>query len=374
MRTSGKQQQQVIDESNQNKYFHMMLNMADDDLGVYEYRLLGHYIRICGIHGEGACWESTRTTAKNCKMSVGKVSKTRQELQNKGYVTLITPEKHDKDTLMVKVIDRWLDNMQRYSPNEQEPKGQPERSPHEQECSLSERKRSPHETIKNSLRRTNEELKDSAPVPNAVVAEEIPKASTSPDEPQDIEPTLEDMSEQDPEELIEPEFEDRSPQEPEPVPAIPEKEKPAAKLDKALRDEWYDAVKEVFGESAGLNGKYQKLLRGEFTEKSEKGKLEGEWFEYQLPADSGLTPDLLREWGRQHKRDNPDQVMIKQPIKIQSKLLTFLEAQKKPVEPTYLAPYHKPHVVEDIKISEEQRLEALKIMTENDPYKKASGL
>ena len=170
-----------------------------------------------------------------------------------------------------------------------------------------------------------------APVPDAVVPEESPKPDTVPDEPK----------------------------EPEPKPAILEKEVDPPKLTKAERDAWYDAVHEVFGESAGLNGKYQKLLRGEFTERSETGKLEGEWFEYQLPPDSGLTPDLLHQWGRQYKRDNPDIDILKKTIKVQSALITFLEARKKPSEPTYLAPYHKPHVVDDVVLSEEEQAKAL---------------
>lgn len=157
---------------------------------------------------------------------------------------------------------------------------------------------------------TDSSLKEKDSALDAQGEVEEPKLSTSPDEPKEPEPTLEDVSEQDP---VEPQN-----------PDIAENAKPAPKLDKVTRYAWYDAVHDVFGESGGLNGKYQKLLRGEFTDKKE-----GDWLEYQMPADSGLTPDSLREWGRQHKRDNPDQVMIKQPIKIQSKLLTFLGAQQK---------------------------------------------
>lgn len=90
-----------------NRYFHIMLNMADDDLDVYEYRLLGHYIRV------GKTFESTRTTAKNTKMSVGKVVSTRMSLHVKGYVRLEYGDKND--TVTVHIIDRMAENVARYN-------------------------------------------------------------------------------------------------------------------------------------------------------------------------------------------------------------------------------------------------------------------
>jgi hypothetical protein len=107
----------VEDEGESGKYFHVMLNMADDDLDPYQYRLLGHYKRVCGK--KGACWESTRTTAKITRMSVGKVSKTRLELESLGYIHM---EERANDTLRITMIDRMADNVARYverSPDEQ---------------------------------------------------------------------------------------------------------------------------------------------------------------------------------------------------------------------------------------------------------------
>lgn len=143
-----------IENESGNKYFHIMLNISDDDLDVYEYRLLGHYIRICNVYGTGKCWESTRTTSTKCKMSVGKVSSTRIALEKKGYLKLVQPKDNSKaDTLMVLVVDKWADNIARYSNShdEQTTGKDNERSPHE-------RPRSSHETIKNKLERK----KDSA--------------------------------------------------------------------------------------------------------------------------------------------------------------------------------------------------------------------
>jgi hypothetical protein len=104
--------QKVRDEGRENKYFHQMLNMADDDLDPYQYRLLGHYKRVCGESEDGACWESTRTTAKNCKMSVGKVTSTRRELQALGYVQI--KEAEADETLTITLRDLMEANVARY--------------------------------------------------------------------------------------------------------------------------------------------------------------------------------------------------------------------------------------------------------------------
>ena len=68
------------DEAPPNKYFHFLPNMYDDDLDPFEYRLIGHYKRV------GTSWEGVRKTAEICKMSVGKVTKTRKSLEAKGLI------------------------------------------------------------------------------------------------------------------------------------------------------------------------------------------------------------------------------------------------------------------------------------------------
>lgn len=97
--------QRITNEAPIEKYYHVMLNMADDDLDPYQYRLLGHYIRV------GTCWQSTRTTAKHCKMSVGKVSTVRDELEQLGWIKI---DRSKQDTLMVTVVDRMSENITRY--------------------------------------------------------------------------------------------------------------------------------------------------------------------------------------------------------------------------------------------------------------------
>lgn len=144
-------EQKVTNEGFAGKYYHTMLNMSDDDLDVYEYRLLGHYQRVCGSAGHGSCWESTRTTATKTKISIGKVSAVRKSLQDKGYISITT--EHDKaDTLLIMIIDRWAENIMRYNKE-----NNIERSPHEQGVHHMNIERSPHETKNNHIRKTNEE-------------------------------------------------------------------------------------------------------------------------------------------------------------------------------------------------------------------------
>lgn len=96
-----------------NKYFHQMLNMADDDLNPYEYRLLGHYIRVCG--GSGKCWEAAKTTASICQMSKPKMLKTRKALEDRGYIRVETSGGGRKRTTRITIVDRMMDNIQRYT-------------------------------------------------------------------------------------------------------------------------------------------------------------------------------------------------------------------------------------------------------------------
>jgi len=98
---------QRVKTENEGAYFHIMLNMADDELPPFEYRLLGHYIRV-----GSDCWEGIRTTSKKTQMSVGMVSKTRDELVRKGYISV---EYRDNNaSCIVTVIDRMAENVARY--------------------------------------------------------------------------------------------------------------------------------------------------------------------------------------------------------------------------------------------------------------------
>lgn len=92
------------------KYFHQIPNMADEDLNPYQYRLLGHFIRVCGV--DGVCWQSTETIAAITHMSRGKVSQVRRELETMGYIHY---GQSNAGTIEVRVMDRWRENEARFS-------------------------------------------------------------------------------------------------------------------------------------------------------------------------------------------------------------------------------------------------------------------
>lgn len=104
---------QLIDnDGDSHKYFHQMLNMADDDLDPYEYRLLGHYIRV------GKCKQGLTKIAKTTRMGKAKVILTRAALEEKGYIKNVMPSAEDArkgKTVHTTVIDRWAENIARYS-------------------------------------------------------------------------------------------------------------------------------------------------------------------------------------------------------------------------------------------------------------------
>jgi hypothetical protein len=95
----------------QGKYFHVMLNMADDDLGPFEYRLLGHYIRVCGAESDGICFQSVRNIAQATQMSIPKVIEARKTLQAAGWIRVV--EQSNKSH-RITVVDRMEENIKRY--------------------------------------------------------------------------------------------------------------------------------------------------------------------------------------------------------------------------------------------------------------------
>lgn len=68
--------------------FHVMYNEEDDTLNIYQYRLLGHYRRVCGKGGE--CFETTRTTAERIGISPSTIVRVRRQLADMGKIILTT--------------------------------------------------------------------------------------------------------------------------------------------------------------------------------------------------------------------------------------------------------------------------------------------
>lgn len=107
-------QQNLKDEGPISKYFHVMLNIDDDELDPYPYRLLGHYRRVCG--GSGVCYESITTTAAKTFMSINKARETRDYLAELGIIKLqFDNSSNGKGTVLVTLVDRMAENVKRYS-------------------------------------------------------------------------------------------------------------------------------------------------------------------------------------------------------------------------------------------------------------------
>lgn len=97
-------------EAPEHKYFTMMLNMAEEDLDPFQYRLLAHYVRWSST---GNISEGVRITAKKCKISVEKMQTAREELVKAGYLRIIPPAKKGQPTTVI-VVDRWAENVARF--------------------------------------------------------------------------------------------------------------------------------------------------------------------------------------------------------------------------------------------------------------------
>jgi hypothetical protein len=94
------------------------------DLSVYAFRLYARLKRVAGDSGQ--CWESTRTLADACKMSVGQIGKAKQELSD---AKLITLEHRDrKQTHLISIEDVWRFNFAHFA---NAAGGREECSPHE---------------------------------------------------------------------------------------------------------------------------------------------------------------------------------------------------------------------------------------------------
>lgn len=106
------QQQNVSDDGSLAKYFSMMLHIDDDDLDPFEYKLLGHYRKQCGLSPTRICTESTSTTATGSKMSAAKVRTVRDQLVVLGRIEVTETI---GQTVHIKIKDCLAENLARYS-------------------------------------------------------------------------------------------------------------------------------------------------------------------------------------------------------------------------------------------------------------------
>lgn len=105
----------IQDAGDLRKYRTELPNLIDDmNLSVYAYRLYGHFKRVCGANG-GMCRQGTRTISQHCGMSMGAVSKAKEELHKAGLISIVS---HDRSTRLsdeITMVDVWPENFQVYS-------------------------------------------------------------------------------------------------------------------------------------------------------------------------------------------------------------------------------------------------------------------
>lgn len=103
----------IHDDGDPRKYRTEIPNLVYD-LGLSPHAgwLYGHLKRVCGASG-GKCWKATKTLAKECNMSSGKVSEARAELERHELITVIRPNNPNK-TVHVTVNNIWRRNFDHY--------------------------------------------------------------------------------------------------------------------------------------------------------------------------------------------------------------------------------------------------------------------
>ncbi len=104
-----------ISSEGSSKYFVIVPKMLIRDLEPFEFKLLVHFMDVCGVDG-GTCWQNVRTIAANTKMSVGMVTKARKRLAERGYITVEEPG-NNKESTRITVVDKMPENVARYAQN-----------------------------------------------------------------------------------------------------------------------------------------------------------------------------------------------------------------------------------------------------------------
>ena len=148
--------QRVREEVPDQAYFAIIPHIVDELLGPYEYRLYGHYRRVCGEGSRGRCYEKTATTAEKTGMSVGKIAQARRILEDLGMIRVHQRKVRNLIRTDVTMLDLWPVNMEYFTV--QDVNDGVQRSPHERYRSLYERYRSPHERYRSPHERLKNNL------------------------------------------------------------------------------------------------------------------------------------------------------------------------------------------------------------------------
>ena len=111
---------EIDDQGGDRKYFTIIPNSIDDNklINPYEFRLYVHLKRVAGDNGKS--WQSTKTLAKACHMSVGAVVKARVGLHDLGliHMHLVENTHGGRDYLEITIQDVWPGNFPASSPHE----------------------------------------------------------------------------------------------------------------------------------------------------------------------------------------------------------------------------------------------------------------
>jgi len=106
----------IVDDGDLRKYRIELPNLVDDlDLSPFAFRLYAHFKRVCGASPAGHCWQGTRELAAACRMSTGKISDAKKELEAAGLIEIgvrATPTGPGDD---VKIVDIWRRNFEAFS-------------------------------------------------------------------------------------------------------------------------------------------------------------------------------------------------------------------------------------------------------------------
>lgn len=159
----------IRDDGDLRRYRTEIPNCIDDaDLSVYAFRLYVHLKRVAG--DEGTCWQSTRTLAEACKMSLAKVVDAKRELEAAGLIEIGKHATRSGPGDTITIVDVWSENFSRYG----------KRSPHEQSVRHTNAKRSPREQEEEPSEEVTHEEEECAaqtpPLTLEVQEPETPKA------------------------------------------------------------------------------------------------------------------------------------------------------------------------------------------------------
>jgi hypothetical protein len=146
----------ILVRSEERKYFTLIPNMIDDlHLTVYAFRLYCHIKRVVGEFEDGSCWQSTRTLATHCNMSLASISKAKKELEKAGLIRIESKPGDHGDYHEITIRDVWARNMAQFSESSKRSPDERMSTPDERMSTPDERKRSPGEIKEEPLKKNH---------------------------------------------------------------------------------------------------------------------------------------------------------------------------------------------------------------------------